>query len=972
MIPSNRLCLEPRCYFLTIIGLETSAIGGIFGADLGIRTRSISESLRNQLVNHEKSTSLDKLARNIDIATQERLSIQDRLGQKVYELTELKKHSDGIRAELERYKEDLVAERKKSLQAQSKVLDLKFQLEEKASELAKTKKENRKALETLESEKESAVAAVDQKLAESEESLERANRKAKDTMDKLIEAQRGTTKAEESMEENEKTSRQLRTELEAALEQVSVVNRKLNRETTQSTGLRERLRVLKESYNTKLLQVNRKLSKEKTDAENLRGDIGGIQEQLAQSRENLAAEENTTKELRQSIIDAEEEINASQRQALEQKLEIERLRAHAIEVEESNKAFEKAEAGLKNRIEELDEKLMEDDNTIKAMGNSWKTESDDQKNEIRLLKSKVTRQQLGLDNRNKEIRAMEGIMQRQNNTFTRLRALNRSKDEYIGTIALAYEYSLQEQEQKFRDQSEYEYHLSEKEREMGCQELDKELFDLQEEYMRQLVKVQDLQKILGFTAETARKDGLKITELETQLHTVRQRHTEVSGINGLLSARLESLQGQERDMTVKCGIFQTELGSSISRLRKYRYRYNIQSRDFLRTKLDYAGCRGQLKRARRTSQRLETRRNDLEAQLGRVERNLGACQDALAGNRAELQQVKDDLMTTKEELEISTGNGTALHSQVNQVKVVLREILPVHLRIVAPEQCWYRLVSVMVIPPNGIAKTLGKQEVAHWGIYMRDLSPDTKINPDMVKNNNSTLAASLYVRMDSGIFDMETFQVINLLSGRVAQNMDLTAVHIIWQSITRFCASELPQNDDRAALFAVAVLHLEQRLKSMFEGFVGNANLECLGTLIGTSDVLISRLPEILTSEDVVGTAQGIFPDSSGVTADAAGGSRTCTASTLESEYVLHINTTLHQVHLLVKSAFREELDWEDKVMFDGRDGLSAISWNCAQPWDKTFWYEHLLNSPFFPFRDEVLHGMITSGEDVNATWYMK
>jgi hypothetical protein len=54
---------------LTIIGLETSAIGGIFGADLGIRTRSISESLRNQLVNHEKNTSLDKLARNIDIAT---------------------------------------------------------------------------------------------------------------------------------------------------------------------------------------------------------------------------------------------------------------------------------------------------------------------------------------------------------------------------------------------------------------------------------------------------------------------------------------------------------------------------------------------------------------------------------------------------------------------------------------------------------------------------------------------------------------------------------------------------------------------------------------------------------------------------------------------------------------------------------------------------------------------------------------
>jgi hypothetical protein len=69
MLPSNRLCLEPRCYFLTIIGLETSAIGGIFGADLGIRTRSISESLRNQLVNHEKNTSLDKLARNIDIAT---------------------------------------------------------------------------------------------------------------------------------------------------------------------------------------------------------------------------------------------------------------------------------------------------------------------------------------------------------------------------------------------------------------------------------------------------------------------------------------------------------------------------------------------------------------------------------------------------------------------------------------------------------------------------------------------------------------------------------------------------------------------------------------------------------------------------------------------------------------------------------------------------------------------------------------
>jgi hypothetical protein len=69
MLPSNSLYLEPRCYFLTIIGLETSAIGGIFGADLGIRTRSISESLRNQLVNHEKNTSLDKLARNIDIAT---------------------------------------------------------------------------------------------------------------------------------------------------------------------------------------------------------------------------------------------------------------------------------------------------------------------------------------------------------------------------------------------------------------------------------------------------------------------------------------------------------------------------------------------------------------------------------------------------------------------------------------------------------------------------------------------------------------------------------------------------------------------------------------------------------------------------------------------------------------------------------------------------------------------------------------
>jgi chromosome segregation ATPase len=179
MLPSNSLHLEPRCYFLTIIGLETSAIGGIFGADLGIRTRSISESLRNQLVNHEKSTSLDMLARNIDIATQERLNMQDRLGQKVDELTELTESSDGIKAELERYKKDLAAERKKSLQAQSKVLDLKFQLEEKASELAKTKKENRKALEALDSEKESAVAALDQKLAESEESLERGTERQK-------------------------------------------------------------------------------------------------------------------------------------------------------------------------------------------------------------------------------------------------------------------------------------------------------------------------------------------------------------------------------------------------------------------------------------------------------------------------------------------------------------------------------------------------------------------------------------------------------------------------------------------------------------------------------------------------------------------------------------------------------------------------------------------------------------------------
>jgi chromosome segregation ATPase len=179
MLPSNSLHLEPRCYFLTIIGLETSAIGGIFGADLGIRTRSISESLRNQLVNHEKSTSLDMLARNIDIATQERLNMQDRLGQKVDELTELTESSDGIKAELERYKKDLAAERKKSLQAQSKVLDLKYQLEEKESELAKTKKENRKALEALDSEKESAVAALDQKLAESEESLERGTERQK-------------------------------------------------------------------------------------------------------------------------------------------------------------------------------------------------------------------------------------------------------------------------------------------------------------------------------------------------------------------------------------------------------------------------------------------------------------------------------------------------------------------------------------------------------------------------------------------------------------------------------------------------------------------------------------------------------------------------------------------------------------------------------------------------------------------------
>jgi chromosome segregation ATPase len=105
--------------------------------------------------------------------------MQDRSEQKVDELTELKKNSDGIKVELERYKKDLEAERKTSLQAQSKVWDLKYQLEEKASELAKTKRENRKALETLASEKESAVAAVDQKLAESEKSLERGTERQK-------------------------------------------------------------------------------------------------------------------------------------------------------------------------------------------------------------------------------------------------------------------------------------------------------------------------------------------------------------------------------------------------------------------------------------------------------------------------------------------------------------------------------------------------------------------------------------------------------------------------------------------------------------------------------------------------------------------------------------------------------------------------------------------------------------------------